>query len=159
MAALSSTPFVSLAKLPDALQLTGEKASRPLSAGQTVAVHGYFDDGSHTGLAVMVVLRASGKHHHFEMAPIGCIDPYWGAHLQRSPSVSAKLISRPGEKAIGEIELITRWRVLSEAGSEPLGSDLQFLGKVGAVEAAKRWNFLSDYVVSEKEAGNDTSLR
>ena len=76
MAALSSTPFLSVSKQDGALQLSGDKASRPLAAGQTIGAHGLFDDGSDTDIAVFVVLRVTGKHHVYELAPLGCVDPY-----------------------------------------------------------------------------------
>ena len=48
MVSFGSTPFVSVAKLEMALQLDGEKASRPLKAGQTIAAHGMFDGAPDT---------------------------------------------------------------------------------------------------------------
>ena len=155
MASFSSTPFVSLAKCEGTLQLSGSKAAHPLTGGQTIAAYGLFDDGSPTDVGVFVVLRCSGKNHVYDFAPLGCIDPYWGEHLGKEPSVSAKLVQRLGDKASGDMEQITPWRILAEAGTPPEAADLEILGKTGADTALKKWHFLADYVVSDVKAGND----
>ena len=155
MASLSSMPFVSLAKYDGSLVLSGDKAARPLVAGQTIVAHGLFDDGTETGPAVFVVLRLSGKHHTYDFAPLGCTDRYWSKHLGDSPSISAKLLSRHDEKVSKDVDQITRWQVLAEPGEQPLTSALTLLGKAGAEKALKKWAFLADYVRSDKQAGND----
>ena len=145
-------PFVSLAKHADTLQLSGEKAANPLTAGQTICAHGLFDDGSETDLGVFVVLRCSGKHHCYDLAPLGCRDEYWAEHLKKAPSVSVKLVSRHGEKAVDGIEQLTRWRILSEPGAPPEAAEISMLGKSGADDAIRKWHFLADYVVSDQKA-------
>ena len=142
MASLSSTPLVSVAKLAGALQLSGDRASRPFLPGQTIAAHGTFDDRSETKLGFFVVLRESGKHHCYELAPLGCLDPYWAEHLARTPSVRAKVMARHGEKMSDNTELITRWRVVAEPGDEPPTTSLEVLGKKGLEEAKTKWLFL-----------------
>ena len=152
MASFSSMPYVSVAKIDGTLQLTGAKAANPLAAGQTVAAYGCFDDGSETDLGIFKILRCSGKSHTYDMAPLGCVDPYWGEHLRSAPSVTAKLMTRPGEKTVEGVELLTRWRIISEAGTPPEAGELTVLGKGGAEDATKKWHFLADYVVTEAEA-------
>ena len=138
MAALSSTPLVSVAKVDGALQLSGVKAANPFKAGHTIAAHGRFDDGSETELGYFVVLRCSGKHHCYELAPLGCMDAYWAEHLRERPSVKAKVMARPGEKGESTSELLTRWRVIAEPGTEPSPASLDVLGKKGAEDAIKK---------------------
>ena len=159
MVSLSSVPFVSVVKIDGALQLSGEKASQPLKAGQTIAAHGTFEDQSETELGFFVVLKCSGRHHTYDLAPVGSADEYWGEHLKGSPSVVAKVKARPGEKAEkgpNGMELLTRWRIVAEPGMVPDVSVLGALGKHGADEAIKKWHFLSEYIVTDKEAGNVT---
>ena len=159
MASASNMPFVSIAKMEGALSLSGEKANHPLIAGQTIAAHGLFDDGSETGLAVFVVLRSGSGHHAYELAPLGCTDRHWGKHIGDAPSIRAKLMTRPDEKVSKDVDQITRWKVLAEPGVAPLGAELSMLGKGGADEALRKWVFLSDYVVSEPQAGNEPPPR
>ena len=155
MATFGSTAFVSVAKIAGALQLDGERAANPLKAGQTIAAHGTFEDASETDIGFFVVLRASSKSHTYDLAPLGCRDPYWSGHLRDKPSVSAKIMTRPSEKVGTTTELISRWRVVAEAKEMPPPSAWEPLGKRGAEDAAKKWSFLSDYVVTEAEAGNE----
>ena len=160
MAALSSSPFVCVAKVEGALQLSGEKSSQPLKSGQTIAAHGTFDDLTETGLGVFVVLKCSSRHHTYDLAPVGCVDPYWSEHLKGKPSVTAKVKARAGEKVDSGpngVELLTRWKIVAEPGDEPTVADLEALGKVGAEEAIKKWHFLAEYVVSDQQAGNEPS--
>ena len=152
MVSLGSSPFVSVVKHASALQLDGERASHPLKAGQTIAAYGKFDDSTDTDLGFFVVLRCSSKHHVYELSPIGSVDPYWGEHLKGKPSITAKVMSRAGEKVSETTELLTRWRVLAEPHVQPPAASLEPLGKQGAEGALKAWSFLSDYVVTEKEA-------
>ena len=152
MAALSSSPFVSVVKVDGALQLGGDKSAQPLKAGQTIAAHGTFEDQTETDLGYFVVLRCSEKHHSYDLAPVGCVDPYWSEHLKGSPSVVAKVKARTGEKADSSIELLTRWRIVAEPGMVPASSALEPLGKHGAEEAIKKWHFLSEYIVSDNQA-------
>ena len=156
MVSFGSTAFVSVAKLGGAIQLDGENASNPLRAGQTIAAHGMFEDGSETDIGFFVVLKASSKHHTYDLAPLGCRDPYWGGHLAGKPSVSAKIMARANEKVGSTAELISRWRVVAEPKELPSPTSLEPLGKRGAEDAAKKWSFLSDYVVTEAEAGNES---
>ena len=160
MAALSSSPFVCVAKVEGALQLSGEKSSKPLKSGQTIAAHGMFDDQTETQLGFFVVLKCSSRHHVYDLVPVGCIDPYWSEHLKGKPSVIGKVRARVGEKVDsgpnGE-ELLTRWQILAEPGEEPTVAVLGALGKVGAEEAIRKWNFLAEYIVSDQQAGNESS--
>ena len=159
MASFGSAPFVSVAKHPDALQLDGDRAANPLKAGQTIIAHGMFEDQSETAAGYFVVLRSSAKHHTYELAPIGCLDSYWGEHLKGKPSVVAKVMARSGEKVGGTTELLTRWRVVSGPNDKPPPESLEGLGKRGADDAVKKWCFLADYVVTEAQAGNDIPPR
>ena len=133
--------------------LVGDKASKPLKAGQTIAAHGTFDDGSETELGFFVVLRSGGKPHWYELAPLGVVDPYWADHLKGRPSVNAKVMSKPGEKVDGNSELLRRWRILAEPGVEPSLASFEVLGKDAAEDTVKKWLFLSEYVVADKQAG------
>ena len=76
----------------------GDKATYPLAAGQTIVAHGVFDDYTETDSAIFVVLRSSGKHHAYDFAPLGCVDPFWSDHLKRNPSCTGKVMTRWGEK-------------------------------------------------------------
>ena len=135
--------------------LSGERAANPLIPGQTISAHGLFDDGAETGLGVFVVLRASGRKHHYEVAPLGCTDRYWSKHIGDAPSTRVKVISRHGETVMKDVDQLTRWRILAEAGKSPLLADLALLGKPGAEKAHRKWKFLADYMVSDQQAGSD----
>ena len=113
--------------------------------------HGVFDDYTETDSAIFVVLRSIAKAHIHGFAPLGCVDRYWAGHLKRNPSCTGKIMTRWGEKVPSNMELLTRWRVLAEPGVEPATADLQSLGKDGAEDAVKQWEFLRDYVVADKD--------
>ena len=89
-------------------------------------------------------LRSRGKHHIYELAPLGTTDRFWGKHLGDAPSIRANLVSRHDEKVSKDIDQITRWKILAEPGASPAAAELSVLGKVGAEKALKKWTFLSD---------------
>ena len=155
MAASSRAPFVSIVQYEGALKLIGDNARNPLTPGQTVIAHGLFTDGTETGAGAFVVLRASGKPHHYEFAPLGCVDRFWQKHLSTSPSVHVKLVTKEGEKVLKEVDQITRWQIVSEPGRPPTNADLTVLGKLGAEKALRTWSFLADYIIKDQQACND----
>ena len=89
MASSGPNSFVSVVKLDGAVQLKGENAARPFKPGQTIATHGTFDDQTETDVGFFVVLRCFKKSHTYELAPLGCKDPYWEEHLKGAGCVSA----------------------------------------------------------------------
>ena len=142
--------YVSVAELNTAYTLSGPKAANPMVAGSTILAHGTFDSGEETGPALFVVLRSlsRGTYH---LAPLGSVDAYWGDHLAKTPQVKGKILQSAKEKVVADIELIRRWRVLAQPGSEPKKEDLSLLGKGDAEKALKTWRFLQEVVVSDKD--------
>ena len=153
--------FVSVARLASAFTLGGDKARNPWSAGDVLACHGTFEDGSETDVGVFVVVRREDKGLHV-LAPIGCSDEYWKEHLRTKHQVMAKILQEPGEKVKGDVELMRRWRILASAGSKLEKDSVAFLGRADADQAMKTWKFLVDTVVSDverpKESDRDPHL-
>ena len=99
-----------------------------------------------------MVLRPLAASHVYSLAPVGCTDDYWAGHLEKNPQVAAKVLMKPSEKVPGSMELLRRWKVLSEPGEETEKSDLAFLGKTGVEYAVKTLAFVRENVVSDQVA-------
>ena len=79
----------------------------------------------------------------------------WGDHLAKRPQIKAKILQTPKESVPPDMELIRRWRVLAEPGAAMKKEDFSLLGKAGAEQAMKTWQFLQDLVVSDKDQPQD----
>jgi hypothetical protein len=159
MAAFSASPYLSLGEHPAAYQLGGEKALNPLVPGQMIIAHGTYEDKTETGPAAFLVLRGTGKHTYL-LAPLGSLDPYWGDHLAKYPQVKARMMREVSETVPKDLELLRRWRVVSEPGKVPKKDDYTALGKHVADGVVQAWKFLSELVVSDisqPQAGNESS--
>ena len=160
MASSGPNSFVSIVKLEGATQLKGEHAARPLKPGQAIAAYGTFDDETETDIGFFMVLRSSKKNHTYELAPLGCRDPYWGKHLKGAQSITAKMMCRVNEQVdTKNVELLRRWQVLAEPKEKPPPSAFEALGKKGTEEAMGKWLFLSDYIVTDYQARQRPSFR
>ena len=86
------------------------------------------------------------------------MDPYWGDHLAKHPQVKAKIMRTLSDVVPGDMELIQRWRLMSDPGQEPRKEDYEASPQSMVESILPRWKFLNELVVSEKpqpQAGND----
>ena len=149
---ISQMPFVSLADVPDAHMLTGDLRGRPMCAGQTVAAHGLFDDGTKTGVGLFFVLR-NATDGGCEVAPLGVENDYWRSHLEQRASCTAVFLKKVGQTIPVSKEMFSKWKILAEPGADvDLGEGFPWLGKLGAVAARHKIDFLRTYVVSDAAA-------
>ena len=152
--AFTSTQYVSLAAGVGAFQLEGTKDNEPFLAGSVLVAHGRFDDSSETGAGAFAVVRGPDKGNYV-LAPLGCTDEYWGAHLKSCPQVCARLMKNWKEKPEKDMETLTRWRVVCLPGNELDPDELSFLGKAASSQAMKTWEFVRDNVVAEVRPQKD----
>ena len=152
--ALSSSPFLTLAELDNAITLSGPKAADPWKGGDVIIAHGTFDDGDETGAGAFVVIRRL-SHHVYLLAPVGCVDEYWQHHLGAKPQVKARVLKQWQDTVPEDMELIRRWRLVGSSDSPPSRGDLTFLGEPEADAAIRLYGFLVDLVVADKQPPQD----
>ena len=103
------------------------------------------------------MLRGTGNLTYL-LAPLGSPDPYWGDHLARQPQVKAKIMRVASDLVPADMELLRRWRVVSEPGQAPNPEDYGSLPQHITETILPKWRFLHELVVAEKpqpQAGND----
>ena len=152
--AVSSSPFLSLAELDNAIQLHGDRAANPWTGGDVVVAHGTYDDGEETGPGAFVVIRRLAPAVYL-LAPVGCTDPNWQHHLQDKPQIKGRVLRSVKEKIPEEMDLIRRWRKVGNSQSPPSRADLLFLGEKNADAALRQYKFLVDLVVADDQAPQD----
>ena len=154
MASLAN--FVCLVPQPEAEVLKGIKAQQPLTVGDMIIGYGTFADGSEVGPGIFLVLRQTGANEYV-LSPLGSPDEYWETYLAKAPTGKAVIWRDAKDEIPGDKELLRRWKIISN-GEVPKKKDYAGFPKQIVEGLARKWQFLSELVVSEKpppQAGND----
>ena len=153
-----STPFVSLVAFDDAHTLAGQHRGQPVTAGQTIAAHGLFEDRTDTGIGIFFVLKTA-KDGSCDVAPLGARNEYWRSHLAQRASCEAVFLKKHGQELSPTKEVFTRWQILGEPGANVDFAGHDWLGKVGVDEAKKQIIFLRTYVLCDPATALDNGTR
>ena len=157
MATSAEATFSCLFERDVAVRLTGASAKLPIKAGQMIIAHGMHEDGTETGAGIFLVLRHVTPSQYL-LAPMGSADAYWESHLTQLPTVKARLQRSSGETVPTGMELLGRWRVVSEEGEVPRKKDYGGFSKPMIEGLAKKWHSLKELVAKEPaQVGNDIS--
>ena len=113
--AMASAPFVSLVAFEDAPTLEGARRGQPVTAGQTIAAHGLFEDGEDTDVGLFFVLKTY-RDGGCDVAPLGVRNEYWQSHIPARPSCSAVFLKKHGQELSQTKEVFTKWHILAELG-------------------------------------------
>ena len=153
----ANASFSSLFEHEVAVRLTGASAKSPIKAGQMIIAHGMHEDGTETGAGIFLVLRHVSPGQYL-LAPMGSADGYWESHLSQLPMVKARLQRSSSEKVPTGMELLGRWRVVSEGDEAPRKKDYGGFEKPIIEGLSKKWLSWKDLVDKEPaQVGNDIS--
>ena len=152
--AVSSSPFLSVAEMENAIQLHGDRAANPWKGGDVLVAHGTYDDGEETGPGAFVVIRRLAPALYL-LAPVGCTYENWQHHLKDKPQIKARVLRSVKEKIPESMDLVRRWRVVGNSQTPPSREDLLFVGEKDADAALRQYGFLMDLVVTDDQAPQD----
>ena len=122
MASSADASFSCLFEHDVAVRLTGASAKQPITPGQMIIAHGMHEDGTETGPGIFLVLRHVSPSQYV-LAPMGSADGYWESYLTQLPTVKARLQRSSSERVPIGLELLGRWRIVSEDGEVPRKKD------------------------------------
>ena len=157
MATSAEATFSCLFEHDVAVRLSGAAGKQPITPGQMIIAHGMHEDGTETGAGIFLVLRLVSPSQYV-LAPMGSADEYWDSYLTQLPTVKARLQRSSSERVPTGMELLGRWRIMSEEGEVPRKKDYGGFGKPLLENLSKKWHSLKDLVVKEPaQVGNDIS--